>query len=185
MTDNGETASPSYVCTDTKKFGKVSYDVFRNYKKCVLTGTFDPFTEGHAFLVRKALEQFDFVYICILVNPDKEAMYSVETREKLIRLSLAEYKKRIKIEFFDGMTVDYCKKRGIKYIIRGVRNEKDAAYEKEMAEYNKKYGDVETIIFAAERKEISSTEVKRRVKEGLNVEDMVSDDVISLLKTED
>ena len=185
LTDNGETPSPCYVCTDTKKFGKVSYDVFRNYKKCVLTGTFDPFTEGHAFLVKKALEKFDFVYICILVNPDKEATYSVEKREKLIRMSLGEYKKRIRIEFYDGMTIDYCKMRGIKYIIRGVRNEKDAAYEKEMAEYNKKHGDVETVIFEAERKDISSTEVKRRVKDGLSIEDMVNDNVISLLRTED
>ena len=120
-----------------------------------------------------------------MVNPDKEATYSVEKREKLIRMSLGEYKKRIRIEFYDGMTVDYCKMRGIKYIIRGVRNEKDAAYEKEMAEYNKKHGDVETVIFEAERKDISSTEVKRRVKDGLSIEDMVNDNVISLLRTED
>lgn len=184
LTEKGETDSPAFVCTDTKKFGKVSYDVFRNYKKCVLTGTFDPFTEGHAFLARKALEKFDFLYICILVNPDKEAKYSVEAREKFIRLSLREYKKRVRIEFFDGMTVEYCKKRGIKYIIRGVRNEKDAAYEKEMAEFNKKHGEVETIIFDAERSEISSSEVKRRIKEGIDVEGLVNDDVISLLKTE-
>ena len=82
------------------------------------------------------------------------------------------------------MTVDYCKKRGIKYIIRGIRNEKDAAYEKEMADYNKKHGDVETVFFDAERAEISSTEVKRRIKEGLDVEGLVSDNVISLLKKE-
>ncbi len=185
LTDAGETASPSFVCADTKKFGKVSYDVFRNYKKCVLTGTFDPFTDGHRFLVKKALEKFDFVYVCILINPDKEATYSVEKREKFIRMSLGEYKKRIKIEFFDGMTVDYCKKRGIKYIIRGIRNQADAVYEKEMAEYNKKHGDVDTIFFDAERANISSTEVKRRIKEGLDVEDMVHDDVISLLKKEE
>ena len=185
LTGSGETDSPCYVRTDTKKFGKVSYDVFRNFSKCVLTGTFDPFTDGHAYLVEKAFEKFDFVYVCILVNPEKQSTYSVEKREKLIKLSLANHKKRVRVEFFDGMTVDYCKKRGIKYIIRGVRNEKDAQYEKEMAEYNRAHGDVETIIFEAERKDVSSTEVKRRLKEGLSVEDLVCDDVISLLKTEE
>ncbi len=184
LTDAGETKSPFFVSVDTKTFGKVSYDVFRNLTKCALVGTFDPFTEGHAFLVKQALDRFDFVYIGILVNPDKEARYSVETRKKMIRLACGEYKRRIKIEYYDGMTADYCKERGVKTLIRGVRNQNDKKYEEAMARYNKEHGGVDTLFFEAERAEISSTEAKRRLDEGESFDEMVCDDVIRIMKSE-
>ncbi len=184
LTESGETDSPYYVCTDTKTFGKISYDVFRNITKCALTGTFDPFTDGHAFLAREALERFDYLYIVLLVNPDKETTFDIETRKKMIKLSLPEYKKRIKIDYYEGYAVEYCKKHGIDTVVRGVRNERDAAYEEEMAAYNLENGGGKTLLIHAENVEISSTAVRERLQKGESLEGWVHDDIISILKTE-
>lgn len=170
-----------YAYVGEKTFGKTCLDIYRNVTKCAVTGSFDPFTLGHRFVVEQALGKFDFVYVVMLVNEEKEARYSVETRKRMIELSLKEYKKRIRIDYFTGMTVDYCAQNGIQYIYRGARNERDEAYEKEMAKYNSEHGDVETIIVHADN-EISSTFVKRLFDEGKPVGEYVADGVDGLMK---
>lgn len=170
-----------YAYTDVKTFGKTCLDVYRNATKCAVTGTFDPFTLGHKFVVEKALENFDFVHVVILVNEEKKARYSVETRKRMIELSLKEYKRRIRIDYFSGLTVDYCAENGIQCIYRGVRNERDEEYEREMAAYNREHGNVETVMVRAEN-EISSTCVKEAFDAGQNVGEYVAEGVIGLMK---
>ncbi|MBR1746715.1 MAG: 16S rRNA (guanine(966)-N(2))-methyltransferase RsmD [Clostridia bacterium] len=162
-TDDGPVEEGELFPTDTKRYSNTSIDIFKRYEKVAVTGTFDPFTLGHKYLVEQGLERFDAVYVVLLKNPDKEETFSLEARKKIAELSLKEYKRRVKVDFYDGLTVDYCKKHGIRYIIRGVRDEKDEAYEREMADWNKSHGDVETILVPAADPTVSSTAVRRRL----------------------
>lgn len=169
-----------FTLISTRQYGETCIDVYKNYKKCAVTGTFDPFTNGHAYVVDKAFEEFDFVHVVMLVNENKQTTYSVETRKDIIKISLNEYKKRIKIDFFEGLAIDYCKENGIEYIYRGYRNDSDLAYEKEMAEWNETHGNVKTILVEA-KDSISSSEVKRKYNEGISVDDDMHEDAIRYL----
>lgn len=164
----------------TRTYGDTTLEIFTLLSKVAITGTFDPFTCGHKDLVIKALEDFDKVYVVVLNNPDKIMSYSLEDRLNMIELSLAEYKKRLVIEYYEGMAVDYCNANGIKYILRGVRNDRDFEYERKMAEYNKENGGIETIFMNA-IKEISSTDVREKVKTNQSVSDMVEQEIIPIL----
>lgn len=164
----------------TRKYGETCIDVYRNYTKGAFTGTFDPFTLGHRYVAEKALEEVDFLHVVILVNEEKKAKYSIDNRIDMIKASLPEYKKRIKVEFFDGLAIDYCNKNGIKCIYRGVRDDKDAVYEKEMAEWNKSHGDVDTVLIKAENT-VSSTMVKRLLEENQDVDQYVYQDAVRFL----
>lgn len=170
-----------FFLESTRKYGNISIDIFKNYTKAAVTGTFDPFTNGHKFLVEEGLKQFDAVYVAILINENKTAEYSAEKRIKIIETALRQYKRRIKVEFYDGFAADYCVQRGIKYIIRGIRTPKDAEYEREMAEYNFSRGGVETLFIPAERPEISSTAVKEKLKSDEDIGGMVDNDIIKML----
>lgn len=165
----------------TRIYGETALEIFEKVSKIAVTGTFDPFTKGHKDLVIKALEDFDKVYIAVLNNPDKVMSYALEDRLEMIRLSLEEYKNNIVIEYFEGLAVDYCSANGIKYILRGVRNDRDCEYEREMAKYNKENGDIETIFMPA-LNDISSSMVRENIKNGQNVSDMVAEEIIPILE---
>lgn len=179
-TDDAVVNSHYFDKLSTRTYGDTTLEIFSLLSKIAITGTFDPFTYGHKDLVIKALEDFDKVYVVVLNNPDKVMSYTVEDRLKMIELSLEEYKKRVVIEYYQGMTVDYCNLNGIKYILRGVRNDRDFDYERKMAEYNKENGGIETIFMSA-IKEISSTEVRAKVKSSQSVHDMVVQQIIPIL----
>ncbi len=181
-TDDGALPDREYFLESTRVYGNVSLDIFRNVSKVAVTGSFDPFTTGHKFLVEKALESFGAVYVVMLINEAKTPFLSVENRLKIIENSLREYKRRVKIEFFDGLTIDYCNKKGITYIIRGVRNPEDSAYEREIADYNKSNGGIETLFIEAEDKELSSTLVKERYLKGESLSGYVCEDAVKYVK---
>lgn len=182
---DGEIAENIFFPEQTKRYGNVSLDFFRNCTKCALTGTFDPFTNGHSFLAEEALKQFGALYVLVLVNEAKTVTYSAEKRIKMIQTVLKKYRKRVKIVFYDGYAADYCKEHGIKYIIRGVRNEKDLAYEREMADYNFRRGGTETLFIPAVRPEISSTAVKEKLFKGEEVGDFVAEELLPMLAKEE
>ncbi len=170
-----------YAHIYTRRYGNTDVDYYRNVKKCAVTGSFDPFTEGHKFVVEKALEENDFVHVVMMVNEQKTARYSVETRLDMLKYALIDYKKRVKIEFYDGMAIDYCKENGIKYIYRGYRNAEDEKYEKEMAEYNESHGGVKTVLVKAEN-DFSSSEIKEKFDRGEDVSEYVDYEVLRIMK---
>ena len=183
--DDGVTEEREFYLESTRKYGNISIDVFRNYTKAAVTGTFDPFTKGHEYLVNEALKQFDAVYVAMLVNENKSAKFSVEKRLKIAEVALRPFKKRVKVEFYGGFAVDYCKEKGIKYIIRGIRTPEDTAYEREMADYNFAHGGVETLFIDAESPQITSTAVRERLRDGLPVDGMVDENIKSYLDKEE
>lgn len=126
--------------------------------KAVFVGSFDPFHEGHASIVRRAQTLFDKLVIGIGVNPEKTYMFSTEERKKMIESKFPE----IEVETYEGLTIDFCKKHNATYIIKGVRNEKDFLYEQQQARWNKEHGNVETVLLFAEPEleELSSTKIR-------------------------
>jgi pantetheine-phosphate adenylyltransferase len=91
----------------------------------VYPGSFDPVTFGHLDIVRRAAGVFDRLIIAVLANPRKTTLLGVEDRIEIVRRSLdgsvAGASDRITVEAFDGLTVDLCRARGARFIVRGLR----------------------------------------------------------------
>ena len=97
--------------------------------KAIVTGSFDPMTLGHCELVRLACEKFDTVYVVALVNANKKHMFTLEERKEIIELSTSDFH-NVVADAYDGLTVDYMHKNGITQIVRGIKNESELEYEK-------------------------------------------------------
>ncbi|MEW6409647.1 MAG: pantetheine-phosphate adenylyltransferase [Nitrospirota bacterium] len=106
-------------------------------KIAVYPGTFDPVTNGHVDLIERGLRIFETVIIAVLVNPKKEPLFTIEERLEMINDSTAGIKNVI-VEAFDGLLVEYSKKRGASAIIRGLRAVSDFEYEMQMALMNRR-----------------------------------------------
>lgn len=136
----------------------------------VFAGTFDPFTLGHWSVVRKAIPLFDEIHIVIGVNSNKKCMFSLDVRKKVIEQTFGMFDPdnlKIKVVTWDGLIIDYCKKVGAQYMIRGIRGGGDFDYENMICYANKKINPaVETMFFMtdAEYAGVSSTIVRELIK---------------------
>ena len=111
-------------------------------------GSFDPFTLGHADIVRRALLLFDEIVIAVGYNEQKKGWLSVEERVATIKKLFAD-EPRITVESYTGLTVDFARKCGAKAIIRGIRTTADFEYEVQMADVNRQLSGIETILLPA------------------------------------
>lgn len=128
-------------------------------------GSFDPFSSGHEAIARRALALFDKLYIAVGVNTDKEYMLSVEERTERIRAIFGD-DPRVQTMAYSGMTVDACHEVGAKFIVRGVRNEKDFLYEQWIATVNRQLApDIDTVLLMADDKmrDVSSTILREKM----------------------
>ena len=93
-------------------------------KKAVITGSFNPVTSGHLFLLEQAQKLFDEVYMVILINPEKTYKLSLEKRLSLLKEAVKPYD-NVKIFAYDGFACDFCLSVGANLMLRGVRNDKE------------------------------------------------------------
>jgi len=131
-------------------------------KRAVFPGSFDPFTIGHEDIVRRAIPLFDEIIIALGINTNKKSLFSTEERKKWIEELFADTKK-IKVETFSGLTVDYCRNVEASYILRGLRTAADFEYERTIAQLNQAmYKELETILILShpQHSMISSTIVR-------------------------
>ena len=119
-------------------------------KIAVFPGSFDPFTKGHEDVVNKALELFDEVVIAIGINSSKKYYFNIDKRVMHIQ-SLFENKK-IKVLTYQKLTVDFCKDINAKFIVRGLRDNKDFEYEKSIAHMNTELSNIQTIFLLTAQK---------------------------------
>jgi len=105
-------------------------------KIAVFPGSFDPFTLGHKNLMQRALPIFDKIIIMVGYNSSKNSFFDLDTRMSWIKRIFKDDPK-VEITKYDGITVNFCKKSGAKYILRGIRNATDLEYEKTIAQTNK------------------------------------------------
>lgn len=109
-------------------------------------GSFDPITKGHESVVLRALSMFDKIIIAIGSNSAKNSVFSLKKRIEWIKETFKDYD-NIEIATFDCLTVDFCKEKGAKYILRGLRNSVDFQYERNIARINQELDDeIETIF---------------------------------------
>jgi len=117
-----------------------------NMKRVIYPGTFDPVTNGHIDIVRRASELFDEVVVTIAKNPGKTCMFSINERIEMLEESLKEFP-NVLVDSFDGLVVDHAKQVGAIGIVRGLRAVSDFEYEFQMALMNRKLaGEISTIL---------------------------------------
>ena len=115
----------------------------------IFVGSFDPFTVGHDSILRRALPLFDKIVIGVGVNERKKCMLSAEERtERIARLYANEPK--IEVKAYSDLTIDFARREGGEYIIKGVRSVKDFEYEREQAAINRRLSSIETLLLFAE-----------------------------------
>ena len=148
----------------------------------VYAGSFDPLTNGHLDVVTRAAAVFDRVVFAVLVNPRKsDPIFPTDVRLAVIRESVAEscppeMASRIDVESFDGLTVDFCRRAGADFIVRGLRAISDFESEMQMAHMNRKLEPaIDTVFFmtAIEHSYLSSSLVKEIALFGGDVSAMV------------
>jgi pantetheine-phosphate adenylyltransferase len=132
-------------------------------------GSFDPITNGHVDIIRRALPIFDEVVIGIGQNSAKNYLFSLEQRKKWIE-TVFKNDPQITVQVYSSLTVDFCLQIGAGYIIRGLRSAPDFEYEKNIAQFNKALHGVDTIFFITEPSlsPISSTIVRDIIRNNGN-----------------
>ena len=134
-------------------------------KKAVFPGSFDPITIGHIDIVNKGMKIFDEIIIAVGNNVDKKYMFSKEKRVEFVKQTFSPNNK-IKVESYEGLTVDFCKKNNTEFIIRGLRNPADFEFEKSIALANREMTGIETVFFltSPENSFISSSIVRDLIR---------------------
>lgn len=103
----------------------------------IFAGSFDPPTNGHQWMMRRGAELFDELVVVLAVNPDKRGFFAAEEREVMLRELLAELPGNVRLATVpNGFLVDFARKAGASYLLRGIRNSIDFEYEKSMARMN-------------------------------------------------
>lgn len=130
-------------------------------KKAVFPGSFDPITLGHYDIIKRGLGVFDEIIVAIGINADKKYMFSLEERKQFIENAFSTEPK-ITVVTYKGLTVDFCQKNNISFILRGLRNPADFEFEKAIAHTNRDLAPIETIFLltAASTSYISSSIVR-------------------------
>jgi pantetheine-phosphate adenylyltransferase len=105
-------------------------------KIAVFPGSFDPFTIGHEAIIRRAINLFDEIIIAVGANALKKNYYSLETRKEMIN-KVFENEPRVTVDHYEGLTVDYCRKKGAGFLLRGLRTSADFEFERAIGQVNK------------------------------------------------
>ena len=152
-------------------------------KLAVYPGTFDPITNGHVDIMRRALKIFDRVVVALAENVRKAPLFSIDERRKLIADALGQ-DGRLEIDAFQGLLADYCRRRGAGVVIRGLRALADFEYEFQSAHMNRRLApDVETLFLMTSEESfyVSSSLVKEVALMGGDVSRMVPPNVAAAL----
>jgi pantetheine-phosphate adenylyltransferase len=116
-------------------------------KIAVFPGSFDPITRGHVSIVHRALPLFDEIIIAAGINPEKKYLFPIDKRIVWLKQVFAN-DKNIRVDKYDGLTVDFCRANNAKFLLRGLRATTDFEFERSIAQMNKQiYTDIETVFF--------------------------------------
>jgi pantetheine-phosphate adenylyltransferase len=147
-------------------------------------GTFDPVTDGHLDIARRAARLFDRVVVAVGASVEKRMLLSVEERVGLVREAVRDLK-NVAVEPFDGLVVEFARAQGAEVLVRGLRNQADYEYEHRMALTNRRLAPgLETVfvVAAPEFAFISSTLIKEVLAAGGPVDEFVPPHVAEALR---
>ena len=135
---------------------------------CLFPGTFDPVTLGHVDIIDRALPLFDQIIVGIGINTSKAPMFTPEQRLQWVN-EIYKNEPKVKGAVYEGLTVNFCKKIGARFILRGIRYVSDFEYEKTIADANRTLDkELETVFLTGEPKytSVASTIVRDIIKNG-------------------
>ena len=153
-------------------------------KRVIYPGTFDPVTNGHIDVIKRAIDLFDDVVVTVARNPSKNSMFTVEERLTMLNECLKEFK-TVHVDSFDGLIVDHAKEVGAIGIIRGLRAISDFEYEFQMALMNRKLDENLRTIFLMPHEKytyLNSTIVRNLSQFDGDVSDFVPPIVVEMLE---
>jgi pantetheine-phosphate adenylyltransferase len=148
-------------------------------------GSFDPITNGHVDLIRRSLGFASRLVVAVATNSSKQPLFTVEERLDLIRKAIGD-EKRVEVQSFHGLLVDFARASGIKMIIRGLRAVSDYEYEYQMALMNRHLAhEIETVFMipSLDTTHVSSSLVREVARFGGDVTALVHPAVAEALKT--
>ncbi len=152
-------------------------------KKCVYPGSFDPISNGHLDIIKRASKLFDEVHIIVSNNIFKKSSFTIDERIEFIKLSTSNLP-NIVVSAYDGLTVNYCKENDINIIVRGMRNYSDYENEFSLFQYNKDIdSSIETVILLPSSKNqfVSSSAIKELVTFGVDISKYVPKQIAEIV----
>ena len=151
-------------------------------KVAIYPGSFDPITNGHLEVLKRALNIFDLVIMLVAINPEKKSRFSVEERVAMIKESVDS--NRVEVDSYNGLTVKYAKEHGATHLIRGLRAVTDFEYEFSLASAND-YIDssIDTVFLMskAEKSFINSSMIIQMYQKGIDISSLVPPAVLKRL----
>lgn len=153
-------------------------------KIAVIPGSFDPITNGHIDVIRRATELYDKVFVAVMINGQKKYRFTLEEREAIARAAL-EGIERVEVISSRGWLWELARDLGACAIVKGYRNEADLEYEQKMAEFNKAHNpDAETVLLKASDglEDLSSTVVREKMLNDEQINGLLPDKAIELIK---
>ncbi|MDB4024660.1 pantetheine-phosphate adenylyltransferase [Flavobacteriaceae bacterium] len=133
-------------------------------RKAIFPGSFDPFTLGHLDILKRSLLLFDEITVGVGKNINKKTMFTENQRISFIK-DCFKNEPKIKVESYEGLTINFCNKIGANFIVRGIRNNGDFEFEKAIARTNRKLSKIETVFLLTSAKTsfISSSIVRELI----------------------
>ena len=131
-------------------------------KVAIYPGSFDPFTNGHLNIIERGVQVFDQIIVAVAHNTSKKTVFTVEERVNIIG-EIFEGREDVKVDYFEGLLVEYIKKMGTNIVLRGMRTVSDFEFEMQMALANKSLSsELETVFMVtdSEFSHISSSVIK-------------------------
>ena len=149
----------------------------------IYPGSFDPITNGHVGILESGLRAFERVVVAVLHNPKKQPMFTVEERIAMIR-DVVGKNPRVEVDHFDGLLVEYARKKGAQVVLRGLRAVADFEYELQMANMNRHLNDEVVTVFIMANDAyfyVSSNLVKEAAMLGGDVSELLPKNVAKAL----
>jgi len=152
-------------------------------KTALFPGSFDPITIAHVDILKRALPLFDKIVIGIGLNSSKQSFLSAEKRQEIVSAIFAGYD-NVEIKLYEGLTIDFCKKLNVQYMVRGIRSVSDFEYERAISQINQTMmPEVETIFMLSkpEYSAISSTIVRDILRNNGDISKFLPEEALAFL----
>ena len=148
-------------------------------KIAIVPGSFDPITFGHIYVIKEALKKFDTVYVAVMINKEKNYMFSLDERKRIVEAALST--DSVKVISSEGWLWELAVELNADGIVKGYRNDSDLAYELEMASFNEKYApNSKTVLIKTDStfEKISSTLVREKIMNNESLKEFVPEGAI-------